>query len=99
MGSSVWISTTWLGEITCLIQDPTRIQLDPEDFPAAYLYNAVANARLDKVAEAEHAAREGIRIDKERKFARLSYVLGLLLMQKHEYGESAKYRSEEHTSG
>ena len=67
------------------------IQLDPEDFPPAYLYNAVANARLDKVAEAEHAAREGIRLDKERKFARLSYVLGLLLMQKHEYGESAKY--------
>jgi tetratricopeptide (TPR) repeat protein len=66
------------------------LQLAPEDFPAAYLYNAVANARLDKVAEAEHAAREGIRIDKERKLARLSYVLGLLLMQKKEYSESAK---------
>jgi tetratricopeptide (TPR) repeat protein len=66
------------------------IQLDPEDFPAAYLYNAVASARLDKVEQAEHAAREGIRLDKERKIARLSYVLGLILMQKHEYRESAK---------
>lgn len=66
------------------------IQLDPEDFPAAYLYNAVANARLDKAAEAEHAAREGIRLDKDRKIARLNYVLGLLLMQKQEYTESAK---------
>jgi len=67
------------------------IQLDAEDFPAAYLYNAVASARLDKVEQAEHAAREGIRIDKERKIARLSYVLALLLMQKHEYSESAKF--------
>lgn len=50
----------------------------------------MASARLDKVAEAEHAAREGIRIHKERKFVRLSYVLGLLLMQKQEYSESAK---------
>jgi tetratricopeptide (TPR) repeat protein len=66
------------------------IQLDPEDFPAAYLYNAVASARLDKAEQAERAAREGIRIDKERKIARLSYVLGLILMQRHEYTESAK---------
>jgi len=67
------------------------IQLDAEDFPAAYLYNAVASARLDKVEQAEHAAREGIRIDKERKIARCSYVLALLIMQKHEYSESAKF--------
>jgi tetratricopeptide (TPR) repeat protein len=67
------------------------IQLTPEGFPIAYLYNAVANARLDKIADAEAVAREGLRLDKERKIPRLSYVLGLLLMQKHEYGDSAKY--------
>ncbi len=66
------------------------IQLDPEDFPPAYLYNAVANARLGKVEQAETAAREGLRIDKEKKFPRLSYVLALILMQKHEFGESAQ---------
>jgi tetratricopeptide (TPR) repeat protein len=66
------------------------IKLDPEDFPAAYLYNAVASARLDRAEQAEHAAREGLRLDKDHKIARLSYVLGLLLMQKHEYTESAK---------
>jgi len=66
------------------------LQLDPEDFPAAYLYHAVASARLDKVEQAEHSAREGIRIDKDHKLARLSYVLGLILMQRHEYTESAK---------
>lgn len=66
------------------------IQLDAEDFPVAYLYNAVASARLDKVDQAEASARHGLTLDKEHKFPRLHYVLGLLLMQKHEYGESAK---------
>lgn len=67
------------------------IQLTPEGFPIAYLYNAVANARLDKIAESEAAAREGLRLDKDRKIPRLSYVLGLILMQKHEYRDSAKF--------
>jgi len=66
------------------------IRLDPEDFPGAYLLDAVAKARLGKPDEAERAAREGLRIDKEQKFARLSYVLGLILMDKNQYAESAK---------
>jgi len=66
------------------------IQLDPEDFPAAYLFNAVANARLNNLEQAERAAREGLRIDKDHRVPRLNYVLGLILMQKREYSESAK---------
>jgi tetratricopeptide (TPR) repeat protein len=66
------------------------IQLDPDDFPTAYLFNAVANARLEKTEQAELAARQGLRVDKLQKLPRLSYVLGLILMQKHEYTESAK---------
>ena len=66
------------------------IQLDPEDFPSAYLYNAIANAHLNRIEQAEAAARKGMTLDKERKIPRLSYVLGLILMQKHEFGESAK---------
>lgn len=66
------------------------IQLDPESFPAAYLYSAVAKAGLHKMKEAENAAREGLRIDKDRKIPRLSYVLGLILIEKHEFSESAK---------
>ncbi len=66
------------------------MQLTPEGFPAAYLYGAIAKANLNKVEEAELAARQGLRLDKERKIPRLSYVLGLILMRKHEYGESAK---------
>lgn len=66
------------------------IQLDPDDFPAAFLFNAIANARLNKMAEAERAARAGLAIDKEHKVPRLNYVLGLILLQKPDYSESAK---------
>jgi len=66
------------------------IQLDPEAFPAAYLYNAIANARLNHPEQAETAARKGLQLDKDHKIPRLSYVLGLILLGKHEFGESAK---------
>jgi tetratricopeptide (TPR) repeat protein len=66
------------------------LQLDPDDFPGAYLLNAVANARLNKPEEAERSAREGLRLDKDGKIPRISYVLGLILMDKKEYAESAK---------
>jgi len=67
------------------------LQLDPDDFAAAYLINAVANANLNRVDAAELAARDGLRVDKERKVPRLNYVLGLLLIHKQQYAESAKY--------
>jgi hypothetical protein len=66
------------------------IQLDPESFPAAYLYDAIANAQLHNMEQAETSARKGLVLDKEHKIPRLSYVLGLILMEKHEFGESAK---------
>ncbi|MGA2739424.1 MAG: tetratricopeptide repeat protein [Bryobacteraceae bacterium] len=66
------------------------IQLDPEDFPGAYLFNAVANARLNKPEEAERAVRQGLLLDKEQRIPRMSYVLGLILMDKKAYAESAK---------
>jgi tetratricopeptide (TPR) repeat protein len=67
------------------------LQLDPEDFASAYLINAVANARLNRVDAAELAARGGLRVDKDRRVPRLNYVLGLILIQKQQYSESAKY--------
>lgn len=67
------------------------LQLDPNDFAAAYLINAVANANLKRIDAAETAAREGLRVDKERKVARLNYVLGLILLEKQQYADSAKY--------
>ena len=67
------------------------IQVDAEDFPAAYLYAAVANAQLGRAEQAEASARKGLLIDKDKRVPRLSYVMGLILMAKHEFSESAKY--------
>jgi len=64
------------------------IQLDPDDFPAAYLFNAFAKAKAQKMDEAEQAARQGLRIDKDHVVPKLNYVLGILLMQKRAYAES-----------
>jgi tetratricopeptide (TPR) repeat protein len=67
------------------------IQLDAEAFPAAYLLNALANARLNKMEDAERAAREGVRVDKDHTIPRLRYVLGVILMQRHQFDESEKW--------
>jgi tetratricopeptide (TPR) repeat protein len=67
----------------------TWLQLDAEDFPGAWLFNAIAKAQLGKLDQAEHSAREGLRVDKDQKIPRLSYILGLILLQEHKYGESA----------
>src|ERR1017187_7228746 len=66
------------------------IQLDPDDFPAAYLLNAIANARLKRMDEAERAARAGLLIDRNRRMPRLCYVLGLILAEKHQYAKSVE---------
>lgn len=70
------------------------IELDPDDFPGAYLYNAVANARLNHTDVAERSAREGLRIDKEHKTPRLNVVLALILMGKNQNAEAAAYFRE-----
>jgi len=66
------------------------LRLDAEDFPGAWLFNAIAKARLGQSEEAEHSAREGLRVDKEQRVPRLNYVLGLLLAAKHQFVESAE---------
>jgi protein O-GlcNAc transferase len=66
------------------------IELDPEDFPAAYLFHAIAQARLNKMADAEKDARTALKLDKNHTLPRISYVLGLILLNKQEYAESAQ---------
>jgi len=64
------------------------LQLDSDHFPAAWLFNAVAKARLGRIDEAENSARKGLEADKEQRVHRLHYVLGLILVTKHEYAEA-----------
>jgi tetratricopeptide (TPR) repeat protein len=67
------------------------IRLDPVDFPNAYLLNAVANVRLNKLDEAEHSAREGLRLDKEGRFPRIRFVLGYILAARNELAEAVGF--------
>jgi tetratricopeptide (TPR) repeat protein len=66
------------------------IHLDPDDFPGAYLFNAIANQRLNRLAEAEAAARDGLRIDRFHRVPKLSFVLAMVLMDKHENAEAVQ---------
>ena len=64
------------------------IRLDPVDYPNAYLLNAVANIRLNKLDEAERSAREGLRLDQGNRFPRLHYVLGYVLAARNQLAEA-----------
>lgn len=64
------------------------IQLDPVDYPNAWLLNAVANVRLNELPEAEHSAREGLRLEGANRFPRLHYVLGYILAAQSQLPEA-----------
>jgi tetratricopeptide (TPR) repeat protein len=55
---------------------------------SAYYLNAMANLRLGHLDAAEKSAREAIRLDNDHRNPRTGYVLGLVLAQKHEYGQA-----------
>ena len=65
------------------------LQVNPADYPAAYYLNAMANLRLGKMDAAENSARQAIRLDSAHRNPRTSYVLGLILAEKREYGQAA----------
>jgi tetratricopeptide (TPR) repeat protein len=64
---------------------------NPADFPPGYYLNAMANLHTGNLDMAERSAREAVRIDTGRRNPRTTYVLGLVLSQKHEFGQSAEW--------
>ena len=66
------------------------IKLNPYDFPNAYFYNAVANFNLQKMEEAEKAAREGVKLDSANRLPKLKHVLGVILAQKDDLSGAAE---------
>lgn len=63
----------------------TLTRLDPVDYPLAYLFNAIASASLGKLDVAEKSAREAVKVDMNHQLPRAEYVLGLILVDKHDY--------------
>jgi protein O-mannosyl-transferase len=64
------------------------LQVDSAGYPSAFYLNAMADLRLGNLDAAEKSAREAIRLDTAHRNPRTSYVLGLVLAEKQEYGQA-----------
>jgi tetratricopeptide (TPR) repeat protein len=66
------------------------LQLDPVDFPQAWLYNAVANYGMHNWDAAAKSAREGLSHDPSHRFPKLNQVLGAALAMERDYPGSVQ---------
>ncbi len=66
------------------------VRMDPVDFPQAFLYNAIANASLQKFEAAEKSAREVLKLDSRHQYPYAEYVLGVCLANQQEYAEALR---------
>ena len=55
------------------------------------MYNAMANMQLQRFDAAEKSARQGLVTDPSHRYPKLDQVLGIILVQKHEYPEAAQH--------
>jgi tetratricopeptide (TPR) repeat protein len=62
------------------------LQADSAGYPSAAYLNAMANLRLGHLDAAEKSAREAIQLDTAHRNPMTSYVLGLVLAEKQDYG-------------
>ena len=66
------------------------LKLDPVDFPQAWYVDSVAHYNLKKYDAADKSAREALKLDPRHANPRIQYLLGLILVEKHEYPASAE---------
>jgi tetratricopeptide (TPR) repeat protein len=67
------------------------LALNPVSFPDAWFRNALGNYYLSNFNEAEKSARQGMRVDDQHQIPKMEYLLGMILIQKHEYTEAATH--------
>lgn len=61
------------------------LALNPVNFPSAYFLNGVANYYLHNLDAAEKTVRQGVRVDDGHSIPKLQYLLGMILLQKHDF--------------
>jgi len=66
------------------------LRLDPYNYPAVHLYNAVANFNLKRYTEAEKSAREVLKLDKARRLPQANHILGVILAQRGDFQGAAE---------
>jgi len=66
------------------------LSLNPVNFPSAYFYNGVARFYLGDTDVAEKIVRQGIRVDDAHDVPKLQYLLGMILIKKHQYAQASE---------
>jgi tetratricopeptide (TPR) repeat protein len=58
------------------------LKLDPLNYPDVYIYNAMARLNLRDFDAAEKSAREGLKLDTERRFPQINHLLGVIMARR-----------------
>jgi tetratricopeptide (TPR) repeat protein len=66
------------------------LKLDPVDFPHFYFLNSVANYNLKNYEAAEKSAVEAQKMDAKHRNPKIDQVLGLIMIEKHDYPAAAE---------
>jgi hypothetical protein len=66
------------------------LKLDPVDFPHLYFLNSVANFNLKNFEAAEKSAVEAQKMDAKHSNPKIDQVLGLIMIEKHDYPAAAE---------
>ena len=70
------------------------LALNAVSFPDAWFRNAAGNYHLRNFEAAEKSARQGLKLDERHQIPKMEYLLGVILMQKHEYQEASEHMQQ-----
>lgn len=66
------------------------LRLNPYEFPMAYYFNGVAQLQLKNLDAAQKSLEQAISVDRRGQNPKAHYVMGLVLVQKHNYPSAAE---------
>jgi len=67
------------------------LSLDPVSYPLVWFHQAAANYYLHNFDAAEKSALQGLRIDERHHVGKLEFLLGAILIQKHDYQAASSH--------
>jgi len=67
------------------------LDLNPINFPDIWFLNALGNYYEKNFENAEKSARRGLHLDAEHQLPKLELLLGVVLLQRHQYGDAAEH--------
>lgn len=65
------------------------LKLDPYSYPQAWYFNSLAHLQLQHYDDAEKSARETIKMDRDKRFAKVHHILGVVLANKNDFKGAA----------